>query len=449
MPILIGLMLAIEMYCDVFQLEASIAPGLSVKNGMLYLLAAVIAFRIVASRNFRFELPRLQSAFLLLIAYAIVTWLIAWKIIQYDNYPGIDNGILLKGTLADFYIFFIVCLYGITSVDEAIIALSALLLVCAGANLVTVSDTVGLTHLGLIDVRDDGRVEGALGEANQYAAFLTLLIPLYAAAAYTTRTLWRLVWVGCTALALLAMLTTVSRGGFVGLLVAAFVGSYVFRRHIAIGRIAGWGVLGVTAVMIVLFAVSGTMRSLIADRIFNESTHGNVSDGRGDIWANTLSLMLNHPITMITGYGWRVYWSMPHTYSPHNTYMNYWFNLGIPGLGCLLVVLHTIWSTARSAAMRTTDSRVRYLLIGFCFGLLGICISIFFVELYTPWPFVWACSGIMMRLALEAPAAARPVSDPMQAAPGPAVPAGVRDPFGWRGAPASHAAQRQTGNGAR
>lgn len=449
MPMLIGLMLAIEMYCDIFQLEASIAPGLSLKNAMLYLLAAVIAFRIVASRNARFELPRLQTAFLLLIGYAIVTWLIAWKIIQYDNYPGIDNGILLKGTLADFYIFFLVCLYGLTSVDEAITALSALLLVCAGANLVTVSDTLGLTHFGLIDVRDDGRVEGALGEANQYAGFLTLLIPLYAAAAYTTRSLWRLVWVGCTAVALLAMLTTVSRGGFVGLLVAAVVGSYVFRRHIAIGRIAGWGALSVAVVMIVLFAVSGTMRSLIADRIFNESTGGNVSDGRSEIWANTLSLMLIHPITMITGYGWRAYWSMPHVYSPHNTYMNYWFNLGIPGLGCLLVILSSLWSTARSAAMRTTDSHGRYLLIGFCFGLVGICISIFFVELYAPWPFVWACSGIMMRLALEAPTGARSVSDAAQAAPGPAVPAVVRDAFGWRGASTSGAAHRQTGNGGR
>ncbi len=431
MPILIGLMLAIDMAVDVLQLDVSAGPGLSLKNAMLYVLAGVIALRFVTRRDGRFELPRLQIAFMLLIGYAIVTWLLAWQVIQYDNYPGADNGILLKATLADYYIFFLVCFYGLRSVDDATKALSALLLVCAGANLITVADTLGLTHFGLIDVRDDGRVEGALGEANQYAGFLSFLIPLYAAAAFVSRASWRLVWLACGALAMLAMLTTVSRGGFAALLGSAVVGGYVFRRHIALGRILGWGALAITAVLILLFAVSGTMRSLIMDRLFNESTHGNVTDGRDEIWLNTLSLFMNHPVTMITGYGWRVYWSKPHVYSPHNTYLNYWFNLGLPGLGCLVFILGSLWSTAKSASFACADERVRYLLIGFCFGLVGIFISIFFVELYTPWPYLWAFFGIAMRLALTAPHAAGNSSGAAAAKPESAH-SSRTDTYGWR-----------------
>jgi O-antigen ligase len=436
MPILIGLMLAIDMAVDVLQLDVSVGPGLSLKNAVLYLLAGVVALRMVTRRDSRFELPRLQIAFMLLIAYAIVTWLIAWRVIQYDNYPGIDNGILLKATLVDHYILFLVCVYGLRSAPEATTALSALLLVCAGANLLTVSDTLGVTHFGLIDVRDDGRVEGALGEANQYAGFLTFLIPMYAAAAFVARDFWRLVWLGCAALAMLAMLTTVSRGGFIALLGGACIGGYVFRRYISVGRIGSWAALGLALVVILLFAVSGTMRSLIVDRLFNESAHGgisNVSDGRSDIWVHTLSLFMDHPVTLITGYGWRAYWSMPHVKSPHNTYMNYWFNLGLPGLACLVYMLGAVWSTARSAALACADVRVRYLLIGFCFGLAGIYISIFFVEFYAPWRYLWAFFGIAMRLALavslnDLRGSADPAAIPKKASRPPT------DAYGWRAA---------------
>jgi hypothetical protein len=429
-------MLAINMVIDVLQINISAGPGLSLKNAMLYLVAGGIALRMVTQREGRFELPRLQIAFLLLIGYAIVTWLIAWKVIEYRNYAGPENGLLLKATLADYYIFFLVCFYGLRSTKDATTALSALLLVCAGANLISVSDTLGLTHFGLISVRDDGRVQGALGESNQYAGFLSFLIPIYASAAFVSRSFWRLVWLGCAALAMLAMLTTVSRGGFVALLGSAFVGGYVFRRYIAVGRIAAWGTLAISIVLMLLFAISGTMRSLIGDRLFGQSAEGglsNVSSGRSDIWLHTLSLFMEHPVTLITGYGWRVYWSFPQEFSPHNTYMNYWFNLGLPGLACLLVMLGTLWSTARTAAFACTDANTRYLLIGFCFGLVGIFISIFFVELYAPWIYLWACFGIVMRLALAAPRGAGDTgSIPLTVSTSAASPRA--DAFGWRAA---------------
>lgn len=434
MPILIGLLLAVELSIDVFQLDLSLGPGLSLKNAMLYLVAGMIVVRMVARRDARFELRSLQIAFQLLILYAIVTWLIAWKVVQYDNYPGAENGFYIKGVLADFYIFFLVCFYGLRTRDEAITALTALLLATSAANLVTIAEVTGLTHFGIIEVRDNGRVQGALGEANQYAGFLAFCIPLYAASAYVTRGLWRAVWAGCAVLAVLAMLTTVSRGGFAALLGAAVIGCFMFKRYIAVGKLAAWSAIAATVAIIVLFASSGTMRSLITDRLFNETRQADfnsATNGRQDIWVAMIQLMLDHPITLVTGYGWRVYWSMPVLYSPHNTYLNYWFNLGLPGLTCLLVMLGTLFVTARDVARNTSDETVRFLLIGFVFGMISIFISIFFVELYVPWIYLWACFGIIMRLALAAPPAALPAGGNTQMTP---TAARGNNPYGWAGA---------------
>jgi len=69
--------------------------------------------------------------------------------------------------------------------------------------------------------------------------------------------------------------------------------------------------------------------------------------------------------------------------------------------------------------------------LGFGFGLVGIFISIFFVELYTPWVYLWACFGMVMRLALTAPWSAGTVNNVPPAALEPALQARA-DAFGWR-----------------
>ena len=59
------------------------------------------------------------------------------------------------------------------------------------ANVATILDTAGIVNLGFQE-RVDGRTQGAMGESNQYAAFIILFLPGMIAAAVASRGLRRL-----------------------------------------------------------------------------------------------------------------------------------------------------------------------------------------------------------------------------------------------------------------
>ena len=61
----------------------------------------------------------MQGAFIALIGYAIVTWLIAALVIDYQHYDFIASGIRLKSGLIDYYIFFLVFLFGVQTPEDA------------------------------------------------------------------------------------------------------------------------------------------------------------------------------------------------------------------------------------------------------------------------------------------------------------------------------------------
>ncbi|MEQ1579226.1 MAG: O-antigen ligase family protein [Steroidobacteraceae bacterium] len=405
MASLIGLLIAVQMTLDVLKLEVGLAPGLSLKNALLYLVAAFIAVRMVLQGGTRFELRSLQISYVLLIAYAVLTWALASTLLGYQPYPVLTNAMAIKGWLADYFLFFLVCFYGLRTEREATAALQALLLVVSMANLVTLLDSSGLTDLGLVEIREDGRVQGALGESNQYAAFLAFFIPILAAVTYTAHGAKRVMWAACTAMAAISMMITVSRGGFLGLGLAIVAGCWLFRRQVNVGKLAAWGTLSVVVLLMLLFAVDSDFRALVMDRVVEGSARldpGGITSGRTEVWSDAVGTMLGQPITLLTGFGWNAYFSMPFEGAPHNTYLNYWFNLGVPGVACLLVMYVTLVKTATTSARIYARGPERYWFIGFVVGTLGVCIAIAFVELYQVWIYVWSACGIVMRLAMIA-----------------------------------------------
>lgn len=434
MAVLVGLLVALTMSIDVFRLDLSMGPGLSAKNAALYLTLCILAAQYVVRRDGRFEMRALQIVFTLLILYAIFTWGLASTLLKYDHYPVLENALQLKASLADFLIFFAVCFYALRNERDVLIALNFILLACSAANLITLTEAVGITNFGVIDIRDDGRVQGAMGEANQYAAFLCLTIPLYISRVLTTKGLWRFIWVGATMLAMVAMLTTVSRGGFISFAIATAFGCMLFRRKIPVGKLAGYGTLAVVVAVVLLFSLNSNFRSLIIDRLFSESNQASLygaSGGRSEGWAQALGYMVEKPITFITGFGWMAWWTFPFEISPHNTYLNYWFNLGLPGLLGLLFMLGTIVGTAYRTAFSANRLQVEAPMIALVFGTLGLSIAIFFVELYNPWTYTWAIYGVLMRLAMlsnrrDVSEASEPVRE--------SVNPRTADRFGWAAA---------------
>lgn len=380
--------------------DLTFTTGLSAKNLLIYLLAIFLGLRMVIARTSITAAGQLQAAFIVQIFYAIATWLVAGLVIKYQGYDFVASGIQLKSGLIDYYVFFLVFLFGVRTTEDAMKVLNWILLGAMFANVATILDTAGILNLGYQE-RMDGRTQGAMGESNQYAAYIILFIPgMIAAAVASRKIIWRMFWLGGALLSCVALAMTASRGGLVGAMLGCAVGAYMYRHLVSYSRIAGWVFAAVVLLVVVLsFSQYG---GLLTERVFGQT--GNIdateaSSGRTEIWMNLFATMMAQPITFITGYGWDVYWSFPFRFSPHNHYFSLWFNLGLVGLftGCYL--LFSTIARARRASL-VAEPGVRRQLIAFVIGGIAVCGAVFFVELHDPWIYFWIYAGTVMRLVL-------------------------------------------------
>jgi len=429
MPTILGFTALFLLATDALNLDLSLLPGLSAKNLLIYCIAVVLALRMVVSRKSVMAAGAMQGAFIVQIGYAIVTWLVAALLIRYPQYDLVQSGIKLKSELIDHYIFFLVFLFGAQTSDDAMKVIKGLLWGALLANVITILDAAGIISLGF-RIRDDGRTAGAIGESNQYAAFIVLFLPATVAAAVAAQGFKRLFWFGAALVGAMTLVMTASRGGFVGLAMCCAVGAYLYRHLISYNRVAGWafGSL-ILLVLVVSFSQYG---NLLAERLIGESSNidaSSASSGRSDIWATALATMFAHPITFITGFGWDVYWSMPFEFSPHNHYLALWFNLGLIGLFSGSYLLFTAIGRARRASLRALPP-VRGQLIGFTLGAVGVATAVFFVDLHKPWFYFWMYAGLVMRLVLSVEQQPAKVTVPKPGAPE-REPVVGRDPFGW------------------
>lgn len=414
---------------QVLRWDLSITAGLSAKNAVVYLLATFLAMRLVIGRSSVVAAGRMQAAFVVLIAYAICTMLIAGLVIKYNGYDVVASGIRLKSILIDYFVFFVVFLYGVRTLEEGMTVLKWILAGAIFANLATILDAGGLINLGYIE-RADGRTQGAIGESNQYAAYIILFIPGLIAAAVASRGFMRLAWLGGALISCAALVMTASRGGFVGIVVASVIAAYLYRQLVSYSRVAGW-VLG-SLVMFVLVLSFSKYGGLLTERVIGQTTDIDVSEassGRSEIWTNLLATMFANPVTFVTGFGWDVYWSMPFRFSPHNHYLSLWFNLGLVGLISGLVLLFGAIRTARSASLKARPP-IRGQLIAYVVGATAVAAAVFFVDLHDPWYYFWMYTGVVMRMAFCVQS--EPVTEP--AKPRLRLRGPMRDPYGWTAA---------------
>jgi len=429
MPTILGFTAFFLLASGALNWDLSLLPGVSAKNLIIYLIAVMLALRMVVGRHSVTDMGQLQGAFIMLIGYAIVTWLVAGLIVGYQHYDFIASAIRLKSGLIDFYIFFLVFLFGVQTTGDAMKVIKGLLLGAVFANVISVLDAFGVVSLGF-RIRDDGRTAGAIGESNQYAAFIVLFLPATIAAAVSSRGVQRLFWLGATLVSALALVMTASRGGFVGLAMACAVGAYLYRHLISYSRVSGW--VFAALILLVLMVTFSPYGNLLAERMLGTGgvDASTASSGRSDIWATALAAMVAHPLTFITGFGWNVYSSMPFQFATHNHYLNLWFNLGLIGLLCGSYLLFSAIGRARRASLLAAPP-YRGQLIAFVLGAVGVATAVFFVDLHDPWYYFWMYAGVAMRLVLlvQRQPATAPVT---RAADAPVRrPTPRRDPYGW------------------
>jgi hypothetical protein len=393
---------------DALGMQMSLMTGFSVKNAILYAIAFTLVFRTALTGGVKLDLLSLHVIFFLLIGYAGLMWVIAFGVIHYPGYGMFSGLVTLKTKLVDPALMLFAAFYALRTLEDAKWVISVLLLAIAGANLATLADTVGLMHLGM-KVGDKGpeagRVFGAFGHANDTGTLIVTMLPGMIAMMATSLGFRRLVWVGAILASALVLILTVSRGAFVGLFLGTAWAAFMLRRYVSIQRFVVWGaiaVVGVIFVGLIAGLVDQQIGNVIAERLFGQSKSIDMSEassGRTQIWAELLDRMARTPSTLLTGFGWDVYYVMPFRYAPHNHYLGTYFDLGIPGVGLFVYLMTRIVSTARSV-VGLADEETRPHVLAFVFGMLALVISIVFADLFDPWSYIWLYVGAMMRIAV-------------------------------------------------
>lgn len=392
---------------DALGMQMSLFTGFSVKNAILYAIGFTLVFRTALSGGVKIDLLSLHIIFFLLIGYAGLMWAVSFAVVHYPGYSMFGGLVTLKTKLIDPALMLFAAFYGLRTLADAKWLIAALLLAIAGANLATLADSVGLLHLGMkVGERgpEAGRIFGAFGHANDTGTLIVTVLPAMIAMMVTSQR-HRLLWVGAMLVSSLVLILTVSRGAFVGLFLGTAWAAFMLRRYVPVQKFVVWGALAVVAIVFVgLIAglVDAQIGNTIAERLFGQSKSIDMSEassGRTQIWGELLERMTRTPLTLLTGFGWDVYYVMPFRYAPHNHYLGTYFDLGIPGLTLFVLLMSRIIRTARSV-VALADEETRPHVLAFVFGMFALLISIVFADLFDPWSYIWLYVGAMMRIAV-------------------------------------------------
>ena len=406
MRYLLALLIFVLTTIDVFDWTLSLAPGLSAKNAILYVILLTLAARFVVRDGLRMELPKLHLWFGVLIAYATLTWLAVGLIIKYKSYTLVSSGIDLKANLLDNALVFVLFLYGTRTLADARFLLTCLLVAVTAANAIAIGNVAGLFDIGTTPVGSEGnlvgRVFGAFGHANETAALIVAILPAYVAVAFSSSSVGRIFWALAGAVSAALLVMSGSRGGFTALTFATIFGSFLCRGLISWRRAAILAAILLAATVPLMVFVSMRFGDVLTQRVTEMILNpGTSSDERMYIWRPIMDKMMASPITVITGFGWDSYDAIGFSYATHNHYLLLWFELGIIGLACYLMVIRELVITGLRVAKNAPDETRRYL-IAFVYGIIALSGAIFFTLLSQPWLYIWAYIGLTMRIAVIA-----------------------------------------------
>lgn len=404
MYMMLVLTIAVLAGSDITGLDLSLAPGLSVKNALLNVIAASLLTRLVMQGKMRLLMPTVQTCFLLTFLYGALSVLVIVLVIQYPHYRLFESIVALKFSLFDPMLFFFTFLYGVKSQEECVSMTKVILTVVTAANFVTITNVIGLTNIGQTvwgnnDMYEGGRVFGVFGHANETGAVIACLIPAYIATAEASKGFWKLVWGGMLAVSLIMLVMTGSRGAIAAIAIGGGTSAYLCRRYLSFAKGIRWAIIVAVIGIPLLTIVGAQFGSQFLDRIIGQALSGSVgemSSGRNEIWANAIEKMMESPLSLITGFGWGAYASMGFKLIPHNHYIAMWFELGLIGVLCFVIIIQQCVSKLMAVLPTATPEMRRYFVAG-VFGVLTLATAVFFEQMFKPWFYLWPYIAVTMR----------------------------------------------------
>jgi len=253
---------------------------------------------------------------------------------------------------------------------------------------------------GTVGAGTDSRFGGTLGSPNTAAAFFSLLIvPSIALVSARLRPRTKRIAIAAAMVATLALILTVSRGGFLALVV-----SFAFLALTASKR--GW----ISPKIPIVFAIALVLLALpLGGRLANrltENDNGSAS-GRVPLIHLAESVIRDHPVLGVgannLGLTFPKYagpqYSQDWIYTVHNKYLLVWAEAGI---GALVAFLWFLGSTLRRgwALWRRGDPLISPIALGLTAGVIGQMVHMN-VDIFQSRPQVqvlWLVAGLLVAM---------------------------------------------------
>ena len=212
------------------------------------------------------------------------------------------------------------------------------------------------------------RVFSVFNNPNILAEYLIMLIPISVGLFWqTTKLSKKIIFLGTTLVMILAMVLTLSRGGWIGFAFSALVFILLVEKRLLL-----------SIVPITLGAVYLLPQTII-NRILSI---GNLSDSsnayRIKIWEITMDIIRDHPIVGV-GFGhlpfkqtFETYIRTMPTFHAHNTYLQTAAEMGIVGLLVFLFFLFILFKYGINKLIKSEDKYIKIMAAGAFSGLAGV-----------------------------------------------------------------------------
>lgn len=212
------------------------------------------------------------------------------------------------------------------------------------------------------------RVYSVFGNPNVLAEYLIMTIPLSISLMWYSKKIHKkIIFLGTSGILILALVLTLSRGGWIGFAVSALVFVILIEKRLLLS--------------IIPISVAGIF--LLPQSILNRILSiGNLADSsnsyRLTMWGITLDIIKDHPIAGV-GFGhipfkqtFETYIRTMPTYHAHNTYLEIAAELGIPGLIAFLFLLFIIFKYGIQSLINGQNRYIKIMAAGLFSGLAGV-----------------------------------------------------------------------------
>jgi O-antigen ligase len=372
-------------------------------------LIAPVALVVVAASVVR-EGTKIRSAPPLLWAGGYALWALASSL--WTASPAGTNYLLSSLAIALVYMLSFASLLATRRDLERVLYAFAVLSLALGVLSTMAFIDRPILGFGLLQ---EGRVQGGTGDPSFFAATQLIALPLILVLASRAKGHLR------TALYLVALvnigsvLSTVSRGGTIQLVVVLLLLIALPARMIFTSptqkRVAMAALVAGMSVFFVHYSADLAPR---LKTIYSSESSNQASSGRLAIWPAAVDAFNERPFLGI-GYGAFVHQSVDRLYSTpgtslenfnvhpeevHNVFLGTAAELGIPGLTLFLGLLVSTGLTLRRTAKRARevgDQFVSSVATALIVGLLGWCVGSMFIETETSRP-LWIVVGMCLAL---------------------------------------------------